>query len=578
MATTGVTMKITKFGVAALALTTIVSLGGIAFASSPVSAAATYSETTGGVSNTWTNPSNAGGYAGSQIGANQTVQIACKLQGFQVADGNTWWYLIASSPWNYGYYVSADPFYNNGQTSGSLHDTPFVDSAVPDCGSTAGTNETTGGVAHTWTDPSNAGGTEGPQIPSNATVQIACKITGFRVADDNTWWYQVASAPWNNGFYVSADAFYNNGSTSGSLVGTPFVDLAVPDCAGSGGGSISSPSVTLVQGPAAPAGYRYAISLSGFAPNSSVGLNCYDSVSPGGFYPFSLTTNASGAASTQSYCYSGDGPDHWVIANGRTASNHVSWGTSSTGGGGTGGGGGGSNGGTGSGPSSIGLQHNASWAGYAASGSGFTYVHGKWQVPKADCSVIGINVLPGQLSQWVGIDGFANRVLLQAGVVTTCVSRATTPTYSLFWEALPQSPVYGSSVKPGDTITVDIRYHGAGSTRYSMAVSVNGVYRLSRSGTYAQAAFASAECIVEDTQFYTNGHFANVVPYPNYGTATFTSCSAARNGATSGPQIAAGGTPQYLVTRIVDDLRGMKADVSLPSSGGSRWSVYWRTS
>lgn len=90
--------------------------------------------------------------------------------------------------------------------------------------------ETTGGVTHTWTNYTNAGGTEGPSIPSNATVQIACALPGFRVADGNTWWYRIASSPWNNAYYASADAFYNNGQTSGSLIGTPFVDPAVPGC------------------------------------------------------------------------------------------------------------------------------------------------------------------------------------------------------------------------------------------------------------------------------------------------------------------------------------------------------------
>ena len=91
-------------------------------------------------------------------------------------------------------------------------------------------SETTGGVAHTWTDYSNAGGTEGPSIASNQTVQIACKIAGFAVADGNTWWYRIAQSPWNSQYYVSADAFYNDGATSGSLLGTPFVDPAVPNC------------------------------------------------------------------------------------------------------------------------------------------------------------------------------------------------------------------------------------------------------------------------------------------------------------------------------------------------------------
>lgn len=91
-------------------------------------------------------------------------------------------------------------------------------------------SETVGGVSHTWTNYTNAGGTEGPSIAAYQTVQIACKVTGFKVADGDTWWYRIAQSPWNNQYFVSADAFYNNGATSGSLHGTPFVDPAVPNC------------------------------------------------------------------------------------------------------------------------------------------------------------------------------------------------------------------------------------------------------------------------------------------------------------------------------------------------------------
>ena len=199
-------------------------------------AATTYTETVGADTHTWTNYTNAGGTQGPTIPAFTSVQIACRLNGFQVADGNTWWYQIASSPWNSAYYASADPFYNNGATSGPLKGTPFVDMNVPVCGSGGGFNETTGGAANTWSNYTNAGGTQGPTIGAHVTVSIACKITGFRVADGNTWWYLVASSPWNSQFYVSADPFYNNGQTSGSLIGTPFVDSAVPTCGGSSGG------------------------------------------------------------------------------------------------------------------------------------------------------------------------------------------------------------------------------------------------------------------------------------------------------------------------------------------------------
>ena len=74
------------------------------------------------------------------------------------------------------------------------------------------------------------------------------KVTGFRVPDGNTWWYQIASSPWNNAYYASADAFYNNGATSGSLIGTPFVDPSIPDCAGQQPVSASAPSTQSVGG------------------------------------------------------------------------------------------------------------------------------------------------------------------------------------------------------------------------------------------------------------------------------------------------------------------------------------------
>jgi len=210
--------------------------------STPTSApsGATYAETAGGVTNTWSDYASAGDNPGPQIRAHTTVTVACRITGFAVADGNTWWYQIATSPWDNSYYASADAFYNNGQTSGSLLGTPFYDPAVPPAlralsrpptpPPAATWAETTGGVTHTWTDYLNASGTEGLSIASNQTVQIACRVQGFAVADGDTWWYKIASAPWNNNYYASADAFYNNRQTSGGFQGTPFIDTNIALC------------------------------------------------------------------------------------------------------------------------------------------------------------------------------------------------------------------------------------------------------------------------------------------------------------------------------------------------------------
>jgi len=90
--------------------------------------------------------------------------------------------------------------------------------------------EVSGGVAHTWSNPQTAGGHAGPEIMPRQHVLIACRLKGFKVPDGNVWWYLLASKPWSDRFYATADTFYNNGRTSGSLRGSAFVDPTVARC------------------------------------------------------------------------------------------------------------------------------------------------------------------------------------------------------------------------------------------------------------------------------------------------------------------------------------------------------------
>lgn len=166
----------------------------------------------------------------------------------------------------------------------------------------------------------------------NERVQLECYAWGDAVGPYNdTLWYYVLNVtrPTNDGApnmgFLNAH-YINDGKLANQI------DAGVPACVNNRPPTQppfqpkpQSPSVTLAQGPTASSGYRYAITLSEFAANTPVTISCRDSADPGGFYTFSLTTNSNGQASTQSYCYSGDGPDHWVVANG-IASNHVTWG------------------------------------------------------------------------------------------------------------------------------------------------------------------------------------------------------------------------------------------------------------
>lgn len=94
--------------------------------------ASTWTETTGTPAHTWANPTQLTG-AGTPLGPRQSVQVLCRVKGYVVEDGDPWWYLLASKPWNGHYYATSDAFYNNGATSGSVDDGVTVDERVPVC-------------------------------------------------------------------------------------------------------------------------------------------------------------------------------------------------------------------------------------------------------------------------------------------------------------------------------------------------------------------------------------------------------------------------------------------------------------
>ena len=85
-----------------------------------------------------------------------------------------------------------------------------------------------------------------------------------------------------------------------------------------------NPTIALTRGAPATYGYWYSVTLSGFAPGSSVTVTCRDSVDPGGFWNQTFTIDGSGHASDSTLCYSGDHPDHWVTGGG-AESNHLTW-------------------------------------------------------------------------------------------------------------------------------------------------------------------------------------------------------------------------------------------------------------
>jgi hypothetical protein len=95
------------------------------------------------------------------------------------------------------------------------------------------------------------------------------------------------------------------------------------------------------------------------------------------------------------------------------------------------------------------------WSGYAINSGTYTSVSGSWTVP----TVIAPTTHPSKSyysSTWVGIDGFINTNLIQAGTEEDWIGGSAH--YDSWWEILPSDEIRINSiaVNPGDVMTVSI--------------------------------------------------------------------------------------------------------------------------
>ena len=154
--------------------------------------------------------------------------------------------------------------------------------------------ETAGGPARTYSDYADGGGAQGATINAYETVGVVCRIIGLTVQDSNNWWYLIGSSPWNAAYYASADGFYNDGRTSGSLQNTPFYDPQVPLCPNSAGAPTqptqTSESISITWGTTpAPAGNWMDITFTNF-PTGPVSWYCVEEGTSYGPYTTTLTS------------------------------------------------------------------------------------------------------------------------------------------------------------------------------------------------------------------------------------------------------------------------------------------------
>jgi hypothetical protein len=138
--------------------------------------------------------------------------------------------------------------------------------------------------------------------------------------------------------------------------------------------------------------------------------------------------------------------------------------------------------------------YSSNWAGYAVGGGRHTSVSAQWTVP-----AVSATARPGYSALWVGIDGFTNDALIQAGTEADFYDGVAH--YTAWWEILPAPAVtiHSLSVRAGDRVSVKIARVSAGRWRVTIKDARSGSYTTTRaySGPATSAEWIEEAPIVE---------------------------------------------------------------------------------
>jgi Peptidase A4 family len=182
------------------------------------------------------------------------------------------------------------------------------------------------------------------------------------------------------------------------------------------------------------------------------------------------------------------------------------------------------------------VRVSSNWAGYAVSArsatgptmGSFTRVSGSWVVPKPRCT-------GGQTfsAVWVGLGGFdpAAQGLEQIGTETDC-SRAGTTSGHAWYELLPAAPIrLELRVAAGDTVSATAKV----LTESTVVLTIRNVSSgaaVAKTVRVQVPDFSSAEWIVEAPSACGSYGGCRPLPLTNFGTISFSNCSATANGHT----------------------------------------------
>jgi len=195
---------------------------------------------------------------------------------------------------------------------------------------------------------------------------------------------------------------------------------------------------------------------------------------------------------------------------------------------------------------------STNWSGYGIAGS-FTAVSGSWNVPAASPAAGAT-----YSSSWIGVDGMANRNLIQTGTESDYVNGVVR--YDAWWEVLPaaEQVITSLPVRPGDHMSASIVRGTGHKWTIVLADSTSG-RSFSYTRTY-KGVGASAEWIQERPQI---GRTLTLLTA--YGSTTFTGLTA--NGAN--PHL----VPVDAISMVDDSGGRVISAPSAPSPVGDAFTV-----
>jgi hypothetical protein len=193
----------------------------------------------------------------------------------------------------------------------------------------------------------------------------------------------------------------------------------------------------------------------------------------------------------------------------------------------------------------------SNWSGYVETNGPYTAITGTFVVPSVNKYLAGSTV-----SEWVGVDGWANRSLIQAGV-NEVPENSGDVLVEPWWEVLPapQKEAAGVVVAVGDSVTVTLSRVSGSTWSISLTDDTNGdVFGTNKK---YEGRLSSAEWIVEANELADGKptQLAHYGPQVNF----------TKLGVTG---------PQTTVIRVVMSQRGERVSTPSGAIGGAMSVAY----